>query len=212
MRELYNKLFNIIVNKKSDRNDLIYEAINLFLEHSDEMSMDEFFTIREFLRILSSKNDLSVESLDAEKPVLTLDDLIIKLQIPKLSMNPSTFFKEEKHYTSSNALYDDFRLVLLNKDSFKTKHKDYIHNWCLMVARIVSDELEQMELEEDENLIQFKYLLHLIISGYGVEENAEHLSELDERINIQRKKVTEESIIALFNNYMKGKRLEKITR
>lgn len=31
MRELYNKLFNIIVNKKSDRNDLIYEAINLFL-------------------------------------------------------------------------------------------------------------------------------------------------------------------------------------
>lgn len=81
-----------------------------------------------------------------------------------------------------------------------------------MVARIVSDELEKMELEEDENLIQFKYLLHLIISGYGVEENAEHLSELDERINIQRKKVTEESIIALFNNYMKGKRLEKITR
>ena len=71
---------------------------------------------------------------------------------------------------------------------------------------------EKMELEEDENLIQFKYLLHLIISGYGVEENAEHLSELDERINIQRKKVTEESIIALFNNYMKGKRLEKITR
>ena len=45
-----------------------------------------------------------------------------------------------------------------------------------------------------------------------MEENAEHLSELDERINIQRKKVTEESIIALFNNYMKGKRIEKITR
>lgn len=212
MRELYNKLFNIIVNKKSDREDLIYEAINLFLEHSDDMSMDEFFTIREFLRTLSSKNDLSVESLDAEKPVLTLDDLIIKLQIPKLSLKPTTFFKEEKHYNSSNALYDDFRLVLLNKDSFKTKHKDYIHNWCLMVARIVSDELEKMELEEDENLIQFKYLLHLIISGYSVEENAEHLSEIDERVNIQREKVTEASILVLFKKYMKGKRIEKITR
>lgn len=212
MRELYNKLFNIIVNKKSDREDLIYEAINLFLEHSDDMSMDEFFTIREFLRTLSSKNDLSVESLDAEKPVLTLDDLIIKLQIPKLSLKPTTFFNEEKHYNSSNALYDDFRLVLLNKDSFKIKHKDYIHNWCLMVARIVSDELEKMELEEDENLIQFKYLLRLIISGYSVEENAEHLSEIDERVNIQREKVTEASILVLFKKYMKGKRLEKITR
>ncbi len=211
MRELYNKLFNIIVNKKSDREDLIYEAINLFLEHSDDMSMDEFFTIREFLRTLSSKNDLSVESLDAEKPVLTLDDLIIKLQIPKLSLKPTTFFKEEKHYNSSNALYDDFRLVLLNKDSFKTKHKDYIHNWCLMVARIVSDELEKMELEEDENLIQFKYLLHLIISGYSAEENAEHLLELDERVNIQREKVTEATILVLFKKYMKDKCIE-ITR
>ncbi len=211
MRELYNKLFNIIVNKKSDREDLIYEAINLFLEHSDDMSMDEFFTIREFLRTLSSKNDLSIKSLDAEKPVLTLDDLIIKLQIPKLSLKPTTFFKEEKHYNSSNALYDDFRLVLLNKDSFKTKHKDYIHNWCLMVARIVSDELEKMELEEDENLIQFKYLLHLIISGYSAEENAEHLLELDERVNIQREKVTEATILVLFKKYMKDKRIE-ITR
>lgn len=211
MRELYNKLFNIIVNKKSDREDLIYEAINLFLEHSDDMSMDEFFTIREFLRTLSSKNDLSVKSLDAEKPVLTLDDLIIKLQIPKLSLKPTTFFKEEKHYNSSNALYDDFRLVLLNKDSFKTKHKDYIHNWCLMVARIVSDELEKMELEEDENLIQFKYLLHLIISGYSAEENAEHLLELDERVNIQREKVTEATILVLFKKYMKDKCIE-ITR
>lgn len=196
MLELFNRLIVLIASddEKVDTSELIYETVELFINNAESLSVDEFYTIREYLVYKSSMYDLPVDDFQDLRSVKTLDELVTMLQIPKISLNPRTFWASRSHYTRESEIYDDLRDILLNKDSFKRKHKDYIHNLALKVARQVLDGLKEFDIPEDQETIQFRNLLKSVIQAYESEENEEHMRELESKINNQKMEVSVNSV------------------
>lgn len=196
MVELFKKLIILIKanEKEVDTSGLIYEIVGLFIENETELSVDEFYTIREYLIYKSSLHNLPVDDFTNLRSASTLDEVITMLQIPKIKLDPRVFYSSRNHYTKEAELYDDLRDILLNKDSFKSKHKDFLHNLALKTARQVMNALEESVLPDSIETIEFKKLLKSVIQAYQSEEKEEHMLELEDRINKQKKEVSINSV------------------
>ncbi len=202
MVELLKRLILLIKidEKEVDTSELIYETVGLFIEKANELSIDEYYTIREYLTYKSSLYDLPVDDFQDLRCVTTLDELITMLQIPKIILDPRRFYASRNHYTKESDLYDDLRNILLNKDSFKRNHKDYIHNLALKTAREVLNAILKSDIQESPETDQFITLLKTIIQAYKDEEKEEYMLELESRLNNQRREVTINSIKELVLN------------
>lgn len=202
MVELLKRLIVLIKidEKEVDTSELIYETVGLFIEKANELSIDEYYTIREYLTYKSSLYDLPVDDFQDLRSVTTLDELITMLQIPKIILDPRRFYASRNHYTKESDLYDDLRNILLNKDSFKRNHKDYIHNLALKTAREVLNAILKSDIQESPETDQFTTLLKTIIQAYKDEEKEEYMLELESRLNNQRREVAINSIKELVLN------------
>lgn len=202
MVELLKRLIVLIKidEKEVDASELIYETVGLFIEKANELSIDEYYTIREYLTYKSSLYDLPVDDFQDLRSVTTLDELITMLQIPKIILDPRRFYASRNHYTKESDLYDDLRNILLNKDSFKRNHKDYIHNLALKTAREVLNAILKSDIQKSPETDQFTTLLKTIIQAYKDEEKEEYMLELESRLNNQRREVTINSIKELVLN------------
>lgn len=202
MVELLKRLIVLIKidEKEVDTSELIYETVGLFIEKANELSIDEYYTIREYLTYKSSLYDLPVDDFQDLRSVTTLDELITMLQIPKIILDPRRFYASRNHYTKESDLYDDLRNILLNKDYFKRNHKDYIHNLALKTAREVLNTIFESNIQGSPETDQFITLLKTIIQAYKDEEKEEYMLELESRLNNQRREVTINSIKELVLN------------
>lgn len=176
------------------KDDLV-TAIGQFREETSTFENDLFYSIKKFLIYLGAKYRVDVDLIkDIHRPIYNLEDVIIRLQIPRINF-------EYKHisdrfvYSNSDDLYRDFRKMLLNKDGMPSPNKYLVQKYVYMIASIIDEEMSQIEFPEDANIYQFRELFRLI-----------KLSFKSQHISIKQEKV--ESAYSVNNNIVKEKILE----
>lgn len=149
--------------KELSENFLIVKE--MFVLYSYRLSFDLFYRIKKYLLFLGMKYLFDIQDIATkERKSLTLDEVIIKLQIQRIGFG---FYELESTYQSANHLYDDFRKILLNRDHLKQPKKYYVKNYVLFFANVILNELDNTCLEEDAGLWQFKQLMRLTIKAFS---------------------------------------------
>lgn len=144
---------------------MIKSVINLSLEYGVEIT-DIKDTIDKDNYELTLK--LIEENNNLVRPITSLEQLIISLNIPKLSHFSARLVKDDT-YSSIGSLYDDMREILLHK--IKIADKIFVKRcYIYRIAELILKSIEMYDFEMDANDLQFMDLARLIVKNEKLNE------------------------------------------
>lgn len=160
MKKYLNLLAKLIADSKSqDFEENLIELIKEFLALYEVMDINLFYLSKQF--ILNNAEKYSIpctEIIPLEKEIITLDDAITKLQIPKIAFIWNRIESNIDVYQKESDLYNDIRKILLNKNKYVRNYKPIINYYLSLIIEAlesvgdigsyVCDEAELYQFEE----------------------------------------------------------------